>query len=137
MLVEHARERVHVGALGDGRDDVARGVVDREPQAHAVRHGGHEAGVHLVLVELAEHGLPLLGVVDHGDEARTQLDVGDILGDVAAHAAVHELHPAGVAPGGNVAVIRETLDVHKDVAYYDDRHGEILPELFFCCLARR
>ena len=39
-----------------------------------------------------------------------------VLHNVAAHAAVHLLHPAGVAPAGNVNVRGIALDVHKDLS---------------------
>ena len=126
MLLQQLQHGVHLGALGNGADDVAGGVEHRQPHAHAVGHGGHKAGVHLVVFELADHLRPFGGVVHHAHKAGAQFHIGDILHHVAANAAVDDLHRAGVAPGGDILVVGKALDVHKYVADDDDRHRSIL-----------
>ena len=83
-------------------------------------------------LELAHHIRARAGVVHQTDEGRLQLDVGNVLHNVAAHAAVHLLHPAGVAPAGNVNVRGIALDVHKDRAQNDNTHFSSLRFVGFC-----
>jgi len=77
-------------------------------------------------LQLGEHLGARGSVVHDADEDRSELHVGNVLGHVAAHAAVHRLHPPGVAPGGVVYVVREALDVQKHRADHYHRHKPFL-----------
>ena len=55
-------------------------------------------------------------LVDKADKRRPQLNIGDILDDVAAHAAVHLHHAACVAPAGNIGREGIALDIDKNSA---------------------
>ena len=79
-----------------------------------------------MVLELAENFGALGGVVHHAHEARTQLDIRDVLGHVPSDAAVDDLHPAGVAPGRDIGPLRKALEVHKHVPDNNNRHGMFL-----------
>ena len=86
-------------------------------------HAADEPGVDLVLVQLINDVLAGAGVVHQADEGGAQLHIGDILGHVAADAAVDLLDPAGVAPARDIGGKGIPLDVNKNCADYYDSHG--------------
>ena len=128
LPVQDLGENVQIGPLGDRARQIPRVVEHRQPHPHPVRDRADVLGVDLVLFQPADDLFPLGGIVDHAQEGRAQLDIGDILRDVAAHAAVDDLHIAGVAPGGQIQVVREALDVHEDRP--DNYDGHMLPPVF-------
>ena len=126
LLVENADDRVQVGTLGDGRGHIARVVEDGEPGSHAVGRGADVARVDLVALELFDNVRARARVVDKAHECRPQLDVRDVLDDVAAHAAVHLHDAARVAPAGDVGREGIALDIDKHRAHHDNTHGNVL-----------
>lgn len=113
LLVENVGDGMEIGALGDGRGHIARVVEDREPCAHAVGRGAHVARIDLVAPEFFDNVRARARLVDKAHERRAQLDVGDVLNDVAAHAAVHLHDAACVAPAGDVGRDGIALDIDK------------------------
>ena len=122
LLVEQRDQRTQVGALADGGTDIAVVVEHSQPRPHAVRCAEHVVGVDLVVAQLAHDVLAEAGVVDKAHKCRAQLDIRDILGHVAAHAARHLLDAPGVAPAGDIDVLRIALDVHEHRAQYNNAH---------------
>ena len=134
LFVQQVDQRQHVRALGDGARHVAVVVKHGQPGAHAVRDGHHIVAVDLVIFELLHHGLAHRRIIHDAQVRRPELDVGDVLHHVARHAAVDVLHPAHVAPVGDVIVLREALDIHECRADYHDAHQLTLlcDDEFFC-----
>ena len=134
LFVQQVDQRQHVRALGDGARHVAVVVKHGQPGAHAVRDGHHIVAVDLVIFQLLHHGRAHRRVVHDAQVRRPELDVGDVLHHVARHAAVDVLHPAHVAPVGDVIVLREALDIHECRADYHDAHQLTLlcNDEFFC-----
>ena len=77
--------------------------------------------------QLADNILPRAAVVHKADKGRAQLHVGDILGHIAADAAVHLLDTARVAPARDIGGQRIPLDVHKNSADDYDSHINSFP----------
>ena len=122
LFVEHVAYRTQIGALGYGARDITHVVKHRKPHAHPVLDTADIVGVHLVVAQLAYDLLALGGIVDKTDEGGAQLDIGDVLRNVAPDAAVNDLDLAGIAPGRDILILRKTLDVDKHRAYYNYRH---------------
>ena len=76
-----------------------------------------------MLSQLAQDLLALGGLVHHAHKGGAQLNVGNILRHVAAHAAVDKLDAAGIAPGRQIQILGKTLHVHKYRAHNNDRHN--------------
>ena len=75
-----------------------------------------------MVAQLVYDLLALGGIVDKTDEGGAQLDIGDVLRNVAPDAAVNDLDLAGIAPGRDILILRKALDVDKHRAYYNYRH---------------
>ena len=129
VLLEDRLERGEVGPFRDGRDDVAVVVEHREPGAEPVGRADDVVGSHFVALQLLDDVRAHAALVEHADKRRLQLKVGDVFGDVAAHAAVHLDHPAGVPAGGDVLRERIAFDIDHDGADDDDAHkrSSLLP----------
>jgi len=126
LLVENVGNGAQVGPLGDRRGHVACVVKDGEPGSHAVGCCADVARVDLVALELFDNVRARARVVDKAHERRPQLDVRDVLDDVAAHAAVHLHNAARVAPAGDVGREGIALDIDKHRAHHDNTHGNVL-----------
>ena len=75
--------------------------------------------------QLINDVLPHARIVHQTHEGRAQFHVGDILRHIAAHTAVHLLHPPSVAPAGDVGGERITFDVHKNGTDHYNSHKKI------------
>ena len=126
LLVENVGNGAQVGPLGDRRGHVACVVKDGEPGSHAVGCCADVARVDLVALELFDNVRARARVVDKAHERRPQLDVRDVLDDVAAHAAMHLHDAARVAPAGDVGREGIALDIDKHRAHHDNTHGNVL-----------
>ena len=102
---------------------VAVVVKDGQPGAHAVRDTADVLCVHLVVFQFVDDILPHAGVIHQTDEGGAQLHIGDILGHIAAHAAVHLLDTSGVAATRDISRKGVALDIHKNSSEYDDSHN--------------
>ena len=122
LLLQQLNQGAGVRPLGDGTGQVAAVVKHRQPHAHAVGHGEHIVGIHLVVAQLLQYRFPLGVIVHQADEPGPQLHIGNVLRYIPAHAAVDKLHPPGVAPGGDIVVLREALHIHKHRANDHNRH---------------
>ena len=122
LLVENIADAAQVGALGDGACQIAALVENRQPHAHPVRDGADIVGVDLVPAELAHDLFALGGFVHKTHKDGAQLHIRNVLRHVAAHAAVDKFDLSGVAPGGQIQILREALNVHKYRADNHDRH---------------
>ena len=76
--------------------------------------------------QLINDVLPHARIVHQTHKGRTQFHVGDILRHIAAHTAVHLLHPPSVAPAGDVGREGIALDIDKHRAHHDNTHGNVL-----------
>ena len=101
-------------------------VEHRQPGAHAIRGGQDIIGVDLVIFQLAHHAGPQAGVVHQAHKGGTQLHVGDVLHHVAADAAGDLLHPAHIAPAGDIGGRGISLDVHENGAQHHNTHKNAL-----------
>ena len=102
FFLQQPGQRGGVRPLGDGGADVAVVVKHGQPGAHAVGHFLDVFGVHLMFGQLVDNVLAGAGVIHQADESGAQLHIGNILGHIAADAAVDLLDPAGVAPARDV-----------------------------------
>ena len=122
LFLQQAGQRGGVRPLGDGGVHIAVVVKDGQPGAHAVRHALDVLGVHLVVLQLVDDVLAHAGVVHQADEGGPQLHVGNVLHHIAAHAAVHLLDAAGIAPARDVGGKGVALDIHKNGSDDYDAH---------------
>ena len=76
--------------------------------------------------ELAHDLLALGRLVYKAHKDGAQFYIRNVLRHVAAYAAVDKFDFPGVAPGGQIQILREALDVHKHRADNHDRHCRIL-----------
>lgn len=115
-LLERALQRVKPGLLRDAAPYVTGFVHDREPHAHASLRDGEigrvDAGIGQPADDLGAEG----ALVDGGDEPRRRAQRSQVVGDVAADAAVDETHVADVFAVRVVGAVREAFDIDKDVA---------------------
>ena len=126
LLIEDIGDGAQVGPLGNRRGHIARVVEDGEPCAHAVGRCADIARVDLVALELFDNVRARARVVDKAHECRPQLDVRDVLDDVAAHAAVYLHDAARITPAGDVGREGIALDIDKHRAHHDNTHGNVL-----------
>ena len=122
MLLQDAEQGSEVRPVGDGGADVVIVVKDGEPGAHSFGDFPDQAGIHPVLPEPEQHVLPGAVGLHQGEEDRIQAEVSQVLGDVAADAAVHIADLPGVPAPGDIGAGRITLDIHKDGTDDHDAH---------------
>ena len=123
FFIEDPFDLRKVGTFGDRCDHVAAVVKDCKPGAQSVFRPADIAGIALVLVELLDDVRTETAVVDHTDQRRAQLDIGDILRNIAAYSAVYLYDPARIPSGRDILRQRIPFDIHKCCA---DHHDSVL-----------
>ena len=122
LFLQQGGKGAGVRPFGDGSVHIAVVVKDGQPGAHAVRDAPDVLSVHLVVFQLVDDVLPHAGVIHQTDKGGAQLHIGDVLGHIAAHAAVHLLDAPGVAAARDISRKGVALDIHKNSSEYDDSH---------------
>ena len=125
LLLQQPGQRRGVGPLGDGGADIAVIVKHGQPCAHAVRHAPDVPGIDLVSGQLVDDILTGAGFIHKADKGGAQLHIGNILGHIAADAAVYLLDPACVAPARYVGGQRIPLNIHKNSTDHNNTHGKV------------
>ena len=120
------RQLVGGGHVGDGDDELAVGV--EHGRVGAGRAGGppYLLDVHAGAGGRREHLVAQAVGADRGDEVGAGAEAGEVLGDVAAHAAGGHRRGARVAGRRDDGAAAARLDVHVGAA--DDDHGLLLAQ---------
>ena len=106
-------QRVKLRLMRNRSGQIAVGIQNRHPDAHAAFAEERVRKIHAQLGEMFAHVATERRGIGHADEHRLFTLPGERLADVAAHAAVHDAHMAHVAPGRDVFHQRKALDVDE------------------------